>query len=231
MSELQAFAQNIFILDGPPVRPFGVAFPTRMIIAKLEDGSLWVNSPVTVAHTVLERIRQLGIVRHLVAPTRLHVWRLEEWHALFPEAALWAPPQIPRQFKNLPFAGVLTNEPPRVWADDFDQLVFRGNLFIEEVYFRHKRSRTVVFGDFIQNHPLSEGRPLFNALVKMARIQYPDGGVPIDIRLSFTNRKAGRESLERLLAWDFDKLILAHGSCVREDAKAFVQRAFQWLKK
>lgn len=126
VSELRAFAENIFIVDGPPVRPFGVAFPTRMIIAKLEDSSLWVNSPVTVSDTMLERIRQLGIVRHLVAPTRLHVWRLEEWHGLFPEAALWAPPQIPRQFKKLPFAGGLTDEPPRVWADDFDQLVFRG---------------------------------------------------------------------------------------------------------
>lgn len=87
----------------------------------------------------------------------------------------------------------------------------------------------MVFGDFIQNHPLSEGKPLFNALVKMARIQCRHGGVPIDIRLSFTNRKAARESLERLLAWDFDKLILAHGSCVENDAKAFVRRAFKWL--
>ena len=39
-----------------------------------------------------------------------------------------------------------------------------------------------------------------------------------------------RESLEKLLSWDFDKLIIAHGICIEKDAKPFVERAFRWLK-
>jgi hypothetical protein len=39
-----------------------------------------------------------------------------------------------------------------------------------------------------------------------------------------------RESLEKLLSWDFDKLIIAHGICIEKDAKPFVERAFQWFK-
>jgi hypothetical protein len=56
-----------------------------------------------------------------------------------------------------------------------------------------------------------------------------DGGVALDIRLSFTDRNLARRSLEKLLSWDFDKLIIAHGVCIEKDAKPFVERAFRWL--
>jgi Domain of unknown function (DUF4336) len=229
MSGLQAFAENVFLVDGPAVRAMGIPFPTRMIIVKLADRSLWVNSPVIASNETVDRIKALGQVKYLVAPTKLHVWRLESWHMLFPDAELWAPPQIPNKFKHLPFAGILDNTPPPGWADDLDQLVFRGNLFIEEVYFLHKQSRTVIFADFIQNYRLLRGHPFLNMLWKFGGVAYPSGGVGCDITLSFTNRKLARRSLEKLLSWNFDKLILAHGVCIEKEAKPFVERAFRWL--
>jgi hypothetical protein len=115
--------------------------------------------------------------------------------------------------------------------DDLDQLIFRGNLFIEEVHFFHKCSRTVILGDFIPNHLPVKGRPLSNALFKLAGVAYPHGGVALDIRLSFTHRKPAKRSLEKLLSWDFDKLILAHGICIEQNAKPFVKQAFRWLMR
>jgi Domain of unknown function (DUF4336) len=228
---LQQFVENIFLVDGPVVQAVGIPFPTRMVIVKLTDGSLWVNSPVTVPADTMDRIKTLGSIRYLVAPTKLHVWRLESWHALFPNAELWGPPRIPRTFKRLPFTGVLEDTVPSRWSEDFDQLVFRGNWFVEEVYFLHKPSGAVIFGDFIQNHRLTKGHPFQNMLWKLAGVAYPNGGVPPDIRLSFTNRRLARRSLQRLLSWDFDKLILAHGVCVEREAKQFVKRAFSWLAR
>lgn len=229
MASLEPFAENVWIVNGPTVRAVGIPFPTRMIVVELNNRACWVNSPVSLPHEVIGRMMAKKPVRYLVAPTKLHVWRLKSWHKLFPDAELWAPPQIPREFNRLPFAGVLGDSPPATWADEFDQLVFRGNLFVEEIYFLHRKSRTVIFGDFIQNYPPAKGRPFRNALFKLAGVAWPQGGVPFDIRLSFTNRKLARQSLEKLLAWDFEKLILAHGVCVEKDAKAFVLRAFRWL--
>lgn len=229
MPDLQLFADNVTIVDGPPVRAFGVMFPTRMIVVKLTNNSLWVNSPVPVSPDILVRIKALGSVKYLVSPTKMHVWRLEEWHAMFPDAELWAPPQVPQEFKRLPFAGILGDAPPSGWADDLDQLIFKGNYFIDEVFFYHRRSRTVIVGDFIQNHPREKSRPFRNALFKLEGVEYPHGGVGLDIRLSFTNRNLARQSLEKLLSWDFDKLVIAHGVCVVKDAKPYVERAFRWL--
>ncbi len=56
-----------------------------------------------------------------------------------------------------------------------------------------------------------------------------NGGVPRDARWSFTDRDGARESLAKLLSWDFDKAIVVHGVCVEHDAKPFIGAAFRWL--
>ena len=231
MQDLQAFAKNVSIVDGPNVRDFGIMFSTRMVVVRLSDGSLLVDSPVSVPFDMLKRITELGPVRYLVAATPRHVWRLEGWHTLFPEAQLWAPRSTPFTLKKrqLLFTGTLGDAPPQGWTDDLDQLAFKGNPLIEEVIFFHRQSGTVILDDLIQIHPIVKGKALRNALFKLEGVGHPHGGVPLDIRLSFTNRNLARRSLEKLLSWDFDKLIIAHGECIEKHAKEFVERAFRWL--
>ena len=233
MSGIQAFAQNVSIVDGPKVRDFGVMFATRMTVVKLANGSLWVNSPVPVPFETLKRIAALGPVSYLVAATPRHVWRLEGWHTLFPEAQLWVPRTSPLTLKKgyLPFTGVLGDAPHPDWADDFDQLVFKGNPLMQEVLFFHRESRTVILDDLIQVHPIVKGKPFRNALFKLVGVASPQGGVALDIRLSFTNRNLARRSLDKLLSWDFDRLIIGHGDCIEKDAKPFVEQAFHWLRR
>ena len=231
MTDLHAFADNVWIVDGPNVRDMGVMFTTRMTVVKLSDGSLWVNSPVALPFDTLKRITDLGPVTYLLAATPRHVWRLAAWHTLFPDAQLWAPRPTLFTLKkgHLPLTGILGDDLPQAWKEDFDQLAFEGNPLIEEVLFLHKRSRTVILDDLIQIHPIVKGKPFRNALFKLEGVVSPHGGVGLDIKLSFTNRTLARQSLERLISWDFDKLIIAHGVCVEKDAKPFVERAFRWL--
>ena len=42
------------------------------------------------------------------------------------------------------------------------------------------------------------------------------GGSARVLRLTFRNRDAARRSVERILAWDFDRVVLVHGLCVPE---------------
>jgi hypothetical protein len=97
--------------------------------------------------------------------------------------------------------------------------------------FLHRASRTLILDDLIQVHPSVKGKLLHNALFKLEGVAAPQGGVGLDIRLSFTQRDLARRSLEKLLSWDFDKLIIAHGSCIEKDAKQFVEQAFHWLRR
>jgi hypothetical protein len=231
MTDPSAFAESVWIVDGPNVRDMGVMFTTRMTIVKLSNGSLWVESPVSVDSETLKRITELGNVKYLVAATPRHVWRLTAWHRLFPDAQVWAPRPTPFTLKRgeLPFTGILGDQAPKGWADEFDQVAFKGNPLIEEVIFFHRQSRTVILDDLIQVHPIVTGRTLRNALVRLGGVAAPNGGVGLDIRLSFIHRNLARQSLQKLLSWDFDRLIIAHGPCVGKDAKAFVTQAFRWL--
>ena len=227
MSALQSFGERIWIADGPPVSAFGpITLPTRMVVVKLRDDSVWINSPVEPSPDVLEQIRAVGPVRYLVAPTPLHVWRLKAWSALFPGAQLWGPPKA-RSTKYVAFTGILGDVAPINWSDDIEQLVFRGNAFIDEVEFHHKPSRTLMITDFIQSYPAVSGETLGNFAKALGGVL--NGGVPRDVRWSFTDRSKARSSLAKLLSWDFDKAIVAHGASVDHDAKPFVEAAFRWL--
>lgn len=220
---LQEFGPDIWIADGPVVKTLGFSFPTRMIVVRLSDGRLWINSPVVATDAEKDGVAALGPVSYLIAPTPLHAWRFEGWAEHFPQAQLFVPP---RMKCTSPAMNVLGDTPPEAWASDLDQMIFRGSAFLDEAYFLHRASKTLVLCDFIQNYPPRNA--LFDTLMKAAGIW--GGGTPLDIRLSFLFGKTqGRESLEKLLSWDFEKVILAHGDCVVTGAKAFVRNAFSWL--
>ena len=84
--------------------------------------------------------------------------------------------------------------------------------------------------DLIQIHSVGRN-PFRNALFKLEGVLSARGGVALDIRSSFTNRKLAQQSLEKVLSWNFDKLIIAHGPCIEKDAKSFIQQAFRWLTR
>jgi hypothetical protein len=41
--------------------------------------------------------------------------------------------------------------PEEAWREDLDQLIFRGSRFIQEVVFFHRKTRTLVLADLIEN--------------------------------------------------------------------------------
>jgi hypothetical protein len=53
--------------------------------------------------------------------------------------------------------------------------------------------------------------------------------VPRKFRFAFTNRRAARRSLEHVLAWPAEKVLMAHGTPVEKNAQAYLGRAFGWL--
>ena len=232
MSGLLPFGENIWTVEGPLVRDMRAWFTTRMTVVKLSNGSIWIESPVPASPDVLQSITELGPVKYLVAATMRHVWRLDNARTQFPDAQLWVcrRTRLTLQHGELPITGILTDTPPPDWADDFQQLEFKGNPLLSEVLFYHKESRTVIIGDLIASNKKIKGKPLSNFIFRLGGVLYPKGGVARDIRMSFKDRDLARKSLETLLSWDFDKLIIAHGDCIETDAKSFVEEKFRWLK-
>lgn len=83
---LQQFGEEIWTVDGPTVSVAGFAYPTRMIVIRLSDGSLFLWSPTALSSELQAAIDRLGPVRHIIAPNSLHHLFVGAWQAAYPAA-------------------------------------------------------------------------------------------------------------------------------------------------
>jgi hypothetical protein len=215
--------------DGP-VTPFhGFPYSTRMAVIRLSDGGLFVWSPIALSDTLKASIDRLGPVRHLVPPNALHHLFLDAWKAAYPAARLYAPPRLRHKRPDLRFDADLGDGPEPEWAADIDQAVLRGSFALTEIVFFHRGSRTALFADLIQNFSPGWFKGWRGILARFGGIVAPNPGAPRDWRASFLDRRAARASLDTILAWPIEKVLIAHGDIPTGDGNAVVRRSFAWL--
>ncbi|WP_232790863.1 hypothetical protein [Shewanella sp. Pdp11] len=78
-------------------------------------------------------------------------------------------------------------------------------------------------------------RGSFSALQRLlargAGILAPNGKMPLDWRLSFMFAKTqARNHINKILAWEPKVIIMAHGLIIENDATAFLEKSFSWVK-
>jgi hypothetical protein len=230
---LEQLRPELWVAEGGIVSFFGFAYPTRMAVARLADGGLWVWSPIALSAELERDVRALGPVRHLVSPNKLHHLFLSAWREKFPDAKLWGTAQTVARFPELGFSGTLTDDPPPDWAGQIDQYDFANSRFLEEVIFFHRRSRTAIVGDLSQ--PFSEAflkahwPAWLRWIARLAGMVEGRGYAPIEVRSTFRHRDAARAKMRALIAENPERVVVAHGEIVRSGGAASLQRAFSWL--
>lgn len=230
---LQSIADSIWIADGPEISFHGFPYPTRMVVVKLVDG-LWIWSPIEPSADLLADLARLGPVSHLVSPNRLHHLFLSPWRERFPHAHLWGPASTIAKRPDLAFEPALTGEPPAAWRNEIDQAWFRGSPLLDEVAFFHKPSRTAIFGDLVQafgnDYLRARWKPWQRTVARMSGITARDGAhAPLDLRLSFLNRRPAREAQRKVLKWQPESVIMAHGERQTHGGSAFLKQSLSWL--
>lgn len=50
------------------------------------------------------------------------------------------------------------------------------------------------------------------------------------LRLIYRDRKAARRSIDRILEWPIERVVIGHGDVITKDAQAAVRESFTWLK-
>ncbi len=205
-----------------------------MVVVRLSGGELFVWSPVEFDEGLRSRIDTLGEVRHLVSPNKIHYAHIAAWKQAYPEAIAWASPgageRAASQNIEVSFDAELGDAAEPEWSGDLDQLVFRGSRYMEEVVFFHRKTKTAILADLIENFEPSKVGGVHGWLTRLAGAAHPDGKAPLDLRLTFLGRKAeARTSFERMLAWSPDKVIMAHGRLYERNGAAELRRAFRWL--
>ena len=222
---LQRLAENLWV-SAAPLAMLGVHVGTRMTVVRLSDGSLWLHSPVAISDKLQKEIDSLGPVSSIVAPNRFHHLYAGEAAAAWPEAKLIGEPGLVKKRKDLRFDALLDEKSESPWAPDLESQFVGGTLLHETIFF-HAASRTLITSDIAENCLTGEDL--------LTRIYTRLGGVtdrfavPLLLRLCYRDKARSAQDIHRVLEWDFDRIILAHGKVLESGGKAALLESYRWL--
>jgi hypothetical protein len=223
---LRQLAENLWVADRPQSF-FGIPVGTRMTVVRLSGERLLLHSPVTLDTELRAQLDSLGRVCFAVAPNRVHHLYAGEVAKVYPGARLWIAPGLERKRPDLVFEAVLTDEAPEEWRGEVEQVFFRGRPYENEVAFFHRASRTLVLCDLAFNFGPSAAAPT-RLLMKLLRSYGRLGPSKLD-PLLIRDRQVARESLERILGWDFDRVVVAHGDVLERGGREILRDGYSWL--
>lgn len=227
---MKKIAENIWIFDGGSVPFYTLPYSTRMTVVRLSCGALWVHSPIKLEDELQKQVDDLGPIRYLIAPNKFHHLFLKDWQQRYPDAQVFGTKEVQDKRKDIAFNGVFTPQFESPWIKEIEQVLFTGSRGMEECIFFHKPSHTLIVTDLIENFSPESFSPFKRLLAKRAGILAPDGKMPLDWRLSFLFSKSeARAHMEKILSWQPQTIIMAHGLVVISEAESFLRRSFSWL--
>ncbi len=224
---LESLAEDLWVARRPLPLVVGDV-GARMTVLRLSDRSLMLHSPVQLDAPLLQALGELGPVKWLLGPSKVHHLFLGDYVKAFPDAALCGAPGLAEKRRDLAFRYVLAPQPPPSWPEIVKFQLVEGAPLMNEVALLHAPSRTLVLTDLVFNvQPGASNRArLFHWLVG-ATGRFGPHRV---IRLGFRDRAAARRSLDRILAWDFDRVVMSHGEVVSTGGHSLLEQAFASLR-
>jgi len=222
---LQQLAPDLWVAQRP--LPLAVGdIGARMTVMRAGDATLLLHSPVKLDPPLKQALDELGPVRWIIGPSKVHHLFIGDYVDAYPGATLVGAPGLAEKRTDLTFHFVLRDPPPDGWPDDVAVQPIDGAPWMNEVAFLHRPSRTLVLTDLVFNDPpRATNARLFHRLVGASGRFGPHRL----IRFGLRDRAAARRSIDRILAWDFDRVIMSHGEIVASGGHAMFERAFEFL--
>ena len=228
---LRAIDHDIWVAE-QPLRYFGLGIGTRMTVIRLDNGELVVISPIQVSDALVNQLSQLGPVRHIIAPNFYHYLFAAEFKGAYPTATFWATPSLKAKKPDLVIDQVIEGDSASPWGglerlffDGFKTLALKSPDPLDEWVFCHTASGTLILTDtafcFDQSFPwVTQG---------LTRIGGGYGNLSPSIleRMATTDNETIKASVEKVLGWDFDRVIMAHGSSIEKNGKQQFKQGYE----
>lgn len=223
---LRQLASNLWVAERPQAF-YGLQVGARMTVIRLDDGRLLLHSPLPLDAGLRAELDALGPVAYAVAPNRVHHLYAGDVARVYPGTRLWVAPGLPKKRPDLVHEAVLDDESPVEWRGEVEQAFFRGRPYENEVAFFHPPSRTLVLCDLAFNFGPRDALST-RLLMKLLRSYGKLGPSKLD-PLLIRDWPAARTSLERILSWDFDRVIVSHGDVQETGGYPLIRDGYAWL--
>lgn len=226
---MEEFVEGQLWINNYAVRYSGINFFSRMTVIRLENGRLILHSPGPLDANTRSEIDALGEVAFIVAPGSFHYFHVKAAQEAYPAATTYICPGIENKEPELEFDHFLDDTAPPAWAGSMEQVLLRGARFMWEVAFLHRSSKTLILVDLIENiGDQTPGAGLGIELWwKLVFRMWNKAKPAPEYQMGWKDKQAARISLEKILAWDFERIVLAHGDLITSDAKAIAREAWE----
>lgn len=193
----------------------GVYLPVRASIIKLETATIMM-SPCELSEDDIFNIKSSTEVSDIVAPNLLHHHYIIKALGAFPRARLWHAPGMMEKIPEVPWQRPLDL---KTWPfrRELELHMIEGAPRVNECVFYHRATKTLYVTDLCFN------------------IEHPKGFLtPVTFRMMGTYKKfavsnmwnrfvedkeAFKKSMNYILSWDFERIVMAHGEIVEHEAK------------
>ncbi|KAG8964040.1 hypothetical protein FRC05_004324 [Tulasnella sp. 425] len=218
---------GVWTFSRPFLRAPFVPFGGRSTAIKLRDGSVWLLASTKADEETLNKIREIGPVKYIMAPDVVHWLNLKDFSQAFPDAKvigvdgheLKVPPEVK-------FAGLYGKDPEGTEYGFESEISARYFSHFEnkDVAFCHHDSKTLIEADLLFNFPPTEQYskssesgttwiPFLGRIGPFSKFHgWLTSSLAKDVKANAPDAKAVDE-------WDFDTIIPCHGNVVEGNGK------------
>ena len=216
---MRQIAENVWLVQYP-LTLLGLRIGRNVSVIRLASGKLIIHSTGPFTAVDVAKIQALGEPAWLLDVTRFHDSCAGEGRAAFPDVAYLVPATFPKQER---LRATVITEAPAEWAGEVELRKIDGMPKVQEFAVYHRTSRTLIVGDLLFNFPEDATwwtRLAARWLLRLDRLV----GMSMVFRSMIQDKAAFRRSLDDILAWDFDRVIVGHGEIVERGGKALLRR-------
>ena len=220
---MKLIAENLWTLHYP-LPLLGDYLGRNVTVLRLSSGELIIHSTAPFTPADVAAIHAVGRPAYLVEAYNKHDTFAREGRVAFPDVPFLAPAGF-AEVAKVPADPL--DPPPAAWAGEVDILELAGKPKDPEFVFLHRASRTLIVADLLFN--VTKDAPLGPRLFGWAAVRSHDHepGLPRPEISHVEDRAAFRASLDTVLGWDFDRIIVAHGEPIETGGRAKLAAARQ----
>jgi glyoxylase-like metal-dependent hydrolase (beta-lactamase superfamily II) len=222
---MKAIHADLLWTDTQPLVLAGLPVGRRVAVARAADGRLVVFSPLRGTPEDIRALRDLGEISAFVVPSRFHDLFYPKYFGAFPKARFLGSSAIRDEHPDWPLTEIDGDTPELA---GFAWQMIAGMPKVDEQVFLHQATRTLLIADALFNVPAPTS--LLARLVSWAADI--GGGAPRQSRFGRMNvrdRAAFAASVEKVAAWDFDRIVPGHGDVIERDGQRVWREAFRTL--
>ena len=230
VGQLVEYVKNQLWIVEYPVRFGGMDLFGRMTVIRLSNGDLLIHDPCIISNTLKHEIDRLGEVKYIIAPGNFHHLFVTDFQALYPSAKTFICPGLEKKRPDISYDGVLGDNPEPPWADDLDQVVIKGTRFIWELAFFHKPSKTLILVDLLENigDDYSHHAGLYLRFWwKLVFRMWNNPRAAPEYQMGWGNKEQVKQGLEKILSWNAERIILAHGENIEGNVNHVLGKAWK----